>query len=158
MFSLLKHQATELTGSRLYDQDSFYAAFLKDLARCQHEVIIESPFITQRRLDTLLPTLEKLKGRNVKVTINTRDPHENNEDNLRQEGARAIAKLQYRGIQVLYTGKHHRKLAIIDRSILWEGNLNILSQNDSCEIMRRIESAQLAWQMTHFIGIDKRIN
>jgi hypothetical protein len=77
---------------------------------------------------------------------------------MRNESTHAIAKLQHLGVQVLFTGGHHRKLAIIDRQILWEGSLNILSQKDSCEIMRRIPSTQLAWQMTRFIGIDKLIN
>lgn len=58
------------------------------------------------------------------------------------------------GVQVLFTGNHHRKVAILDRSILYEGSLNILSQNDSSEVMRRIKSTQLAWQMVRFIGID----
>jgi hypothetical protein len=52
-------------------------------------------------------------------------------------------------------GGHHRKLAIIDRRLLWEGSLNMLSQNDSCEIMRRIESNSLATQMIHFARLDK---
>jgi hypothetical protein len=55
-------------------------------------------------------------------------------------------------VKVLYTVKHHRKLAIIDDEILWEGSLNILSQNDSCEIMRRTVSQQVASEMVRFIG------
>lgn len=45
---------------------------------------------------------------------------------------------------VLYTVKHHRKLAIIDGEILYEESVNILPQIDSCEIMRRTVSQQLA--------------
>ena len=60
------------------------------------------------------------------------------------------------GIEVIMTGAHHRKLAIIDDDILWEGGLNVLSQNDSCEIMRRIKSNEVFKQMMQFIGIKKR--
>jgi phosphatidylserine/phosphatidylglycerophosphate/cardiolipin synthase-like enzyme len=148
----------DLTGSQLYDQDGFYAAFLKDLSKCQHEVIIESPFITRRRFEMLLPTIEKLKKRRVRVVINTRNPLDSEKDHMRDGSMHAIAKLQHLGVQVLFTGGHHRKLAILDRQILWEGSLNILSQNDSCEVMRRIPSTQLAWQMTRFTGIDKFIS
>ena len=66
-----------------------------------------------------------------------------------------IAVLQDMGISVLFTGSHHRKLAVIDSRILYEGSLNILSQNDSCEVMRRIESEQLAQQMMSFIGLSR---
>lgn len=58
------------------------------------------------------------------------------------------------GVGVLFTGGHHRKLAIIDRNVLWEGSLNILSQNSSCEIMRRIDSRLIALQMLAFIKLN----
>lgn len=145
----------DLLTSKLYDQDSFYVAFLKDLAKCHSEVIIECPFITSRRLKTLLPTLEKLKARKVRIAINTRDPRTHDGVYRQDDAHEAVSKLQHIGVQMLYTGNHHRKVAILDRSILYEGSLNILSQNDSSEVMRRIESTQLAWQMVRFIGIDR---
>ena len=50
----------------------------------------------------------------------------------------------------------HRKLAIIDGQILWEGSLNILSQVLSREIMRRTNSIELAHQMIQFTKINNR--
>lgn len=157
MLRLFNRQAvpTDILTSQLYDQGTFYPAFLKDLANCHSEVIIECPFITNRRLKTLLPSLEKLKARKVRIAINTRDPRTHDEGHWQNDTHEAISRLQHMGIQVLYTGNHHRKVAILDRRILYEGSLNILSQNDSCEIMRRIESVPLAWQMVRFIGIDR---
>lgn len=87
----------------------------------------------------------------------TKDPIELDEER-RDEAYRTVASLQHKGIQVVYTHGHHRKLAIIDRSILYEGSLNILSQNRSTEIMRRTESVQLAWQMARFVGVDRCIS
>jgi len=156
MFKLFASPARqdELLTSALYDENTFYEKFAQDLKDCQQEAIIESPFITRRRLNLLLPTLQKLKSRNVRIAINTRDPEEHTDDYLRDEARRAVSKLQHMGIHVLYTGGHHRKLAILDRQVLYEGSLNILSQNNSCEVMRRIESVQLAWQMARFVKID----
>lgn len=155
----LSHNATtpELAHSKLFNEETFYPALMKDLKSCGDELIVESPFITNRRLNQLLPTLQKLKQRKVRIIVNTRDPHEHNEDWRRDDAHRAVARLQRAGIQVLYTGGHHRKLVILDRTILYEGSLNVLSQNDSCEIMRRIESVQLAWEMVRFVGLDKYI-
>lgn len=157
MFRLFNRSAapTDLLTSKLYDQDGFYPTFLKDLAKCHSEVIIECPFITNRRLKTLLPTLEKLKARKVRIAVNTRDPRTHEVGYQQNDAHEAISKLQYMGVQVLYTGNHHRKIAILDRHVVYEGSLNILSQNDSCELMRRTESTQLAWQMVRFIGIDR---
>lgn len=157
MLNLLRHrqdQSPDLITSQLFDEETFYPAFIKDLENCGNELIIESPFITNRRLNLLMPTLERLKSRKVRIVINTRDPHEYDEESRRDEAHRTIAKLQKEGIHVLYTGGHHRKLVILDRAILYEGSLNVLSQNKSSEVMRRIESTALAWQMVKFVKLD----
>lgn len=156
MFSLRKLQDDNaLLSSRLLDQDNFYDTFAKDLARARHEVVIESPFISFRRLNYLLPIFRKLAQRKVRIVINTKPSEEQADYGV--QATECIAILQQLGVEVLITGGHHRKLAIIDRQILYEGSLNILSQNDSCEVMRRIRSDQLAQQMIDFIGISKFI-
>jgi phosphatidylserine/phosphatidylglycerophosphate/cardiolipin synthase-like enzyme len=147
-------EAPDLIDSKLFNEDTFYPAFTKDLKNCQGELLIECPFLTSRRLNQLLPTFQKLKERKVRIVINTRDPHEHDDGHQRDDAHRAIANMQRMGVHVLYTGGHHRKLVVIDRRILYEGSLNVLSQNNSCEIMRRIESTQLAWQMIRFIKLD----
>lgn len=71
------------------------------------------------------------------------------------QAKQGIIALQDMGAVVLFTGGHHRKLAIIDRRIFYEGSLNILSQNASCEIMRRMDSEALASQMLDFLCLEK---
>jgi phosphatidylserine/phosphatidylglycerophosphate/cardiolipin synthase-like enzyme len=133
---------SDLAMSKLYDQNGFYKAFIKDLDKAKNRVIIESPFLTKKRATSLLPAIEKLIHKNVKVIVNTKPLDEQNPE-LYDQAYWSIAKLQSLGALVLFTTGHHRKLAIIDNEILWEGSLNILSQNDSCELMRRIE-----WQLS----------
>jgi hypothetical protein len=149
MLRKFKTRGFDQPTSRLFDQDTFYKAFIDDLHCCRNEVVIESPFLTVRRVNLLLPVLQKLRRRDVRITINTK-PLEEQEDYFYAEGVEAIAKLQAIGIQILYTGGHHRKLAVIDRSIVYEGSLNILSQGDSCEIMRRIQSDSMALEVLSF--------
>lgn len=142
--------ANDLLSSELYNQDTFYKAFMHDLERSKSEVIIESPFITLRRFHMLYPTLRRLRSRGVTVRLNTRDPAEH--DNLMtREAMEAIALLQGIGVEIIYIGKLHRKLAIIDRQVSWEGSLNILSQRDSCEVMRRTESKRFAQTLSEAI-------
>ena len=143
-----------MNNSSLFDNNTFYKAFERDLKHAKQSVIIESPFITRRRMEHLLPILKKLRRKGVRIVVNTRSPEEHNEEYAIQ-AENAVASMQDIGIKVLYTVKHHRKLAIIDEEILWEGSLNILSQGDSCEVMRRTASNNLAWQMIHFIKLDK---
>jgi len=154
LFRSHRSKTHDLVHSKLLSEDTFYPVLTKDLKNCQSELLIECPFITNKRLNQLLPTLQKLKERKVRIVINTRDPYEHDEGYHRDDAHRAIANLQRMGVHVLYTGGHHRKLVVIDRRVLYEGSLNVLSQNNSCEVMRRIESTRLAWQMVRFIKLD----
>lgn len=141
-------------GVRMYDEQSFYRAFEKDLYSARKSVIIESPFITLRRIEELLPVITKLRRKGVSVTVNTRNPIEHDEE-YEMQALIAVEKLQGLGVKVLYTVKHHRKLAIIDGGIAWNGSLNILSQYDSCEIMWRVVSKGIADQLLGFIKLTK---
>lgn len=142
-----------LCASRLFDNETFYKTFTSDLRYARRRIYIESPYITKRRIDELLPVFEILRQRNIEITVNTRCPDEHDGDYIRQ-ASDGIQAMQELGIRVLYTVKHHRKLAVID-DVLWEGSLNILSQNDSCEIMRRIKSRSLVMEMVRFLGLLK---
>ena len=138
----------------LFNQDTFDKPFLRDLHYCKENLVIESPFIRLKRVEALIPILSELRRRGVKVVINTRNPIEH-DDEYRLQAEQSIEKLQAIGVQVLYTVRHHRKLAIIDRSTIWEGSLNILSYYDSCEIMRRTASVVDAETLIKFIGLQK---
>lgn len=139
----------------LHDEKTFYTSFLFDLERSQGEVIIESPFITIARMKTFWPIFRRLVARGVKVYIVTRDPREHT-DGYDDQSEVEIQEFEAVGIQVLMcTGNHHRKLAIIDRNVLWEGSLNILSQVKSREFMRRLEDGGFAVDLFNFIGYEK---
>lgn len=158
MLSLLRQSKTkpnDLLKSKLYDEKTFYQAFIKDLSRCQHEVIIESPYLAIKRTDNLSPILQGLVRRGVKVKVNTRYPG-HHEELLRIQAWMASKKLKSIGVKVrFFNDYHHRKLAVLDDKILWEGSLNILSQSHSREIMRRIESEELTTQMILFLGLHR---
>ena len=141
-------------GIQMYDEQSFYRAFQKDLYSARKSVIIESPFITLRRIEEMLPVITKLRQKGVSVTVNTRNPIEHDAE-YEMQALVAIEQLQELDAKVLYTVKHHRKLAIIDGVIAWNGSLNILSQHDSCEIMWRVASKGIADQLLGFIKLTK---
>ncbi len=153
-----KNPPSDLTASILYDEITFYNQFTRDLLTAKEEVIIESPFISTKRMRNLRPIFEKLINRGVKVFVITRDPKEHSEEYEIQSEAE-IRYFEAIGVQVLIcTGNHHRKLAILDRKILWEGSLNILSQTHSREIMRRIDSQKLTEEMFNFLKLKRWID
>lgn len=145
----------KLLSSTLYDEATFYEGFLEDLSHCRREVVIESPYMTLKRINYLMPTFHKLLERRVKITINTRDPKDH-DTYLQSQSTEAIDALARMGIVInMFSSYHHRKIAIIDNRITWEGSLNILSQNNSLEVMRRIKSRKLSLQMIRFLQLDK---
>lgn len=142
-------------NSSLFDEKTFYRAFIQDLERCHHEVIIESPFITTARMRVLSPIFSRLIKRGIKVYVFTRDPKEHS-DVYEQQSEVEIRNFEVLGVQVLICkGNHHRKLAMIDQNILWEGSLNILSQTRSREIMRRINDPVATLEMYNFLNYKK---
>lgn len=148
-----KFDISNLVASKLYDQNGFYKTFIHDLNKAKSRVIIESPFLTRKRVTSLLPSIEKLASKNIKVIVNTK-PLDEQSTELYNQAYWSIDKLQSIGVLVLFTNGHHRKLAMIDNEILWEGSLNILSQNNSCELMRRIVSINAVKEALCFIGIN----
>ncbi len=144
-----------MNNSSLHDEKTFYQTFLRDLERCKTEVIIESPYITSGRMRTFDRIFQKLLKRGVKIYIITRDPKKH-EEFMEPQSEETIIWCETVGIQVLMcTGNDHRKLAMLDRKVLWEGSLNILSQTRSREIMRRIDSQELTMQMFNFLKLGK---
>jgi len=140
-------------NSSLFNQDTFYKAFVKDLEYAKQIVIIESPFITKKRINILLPIFKKLRAKDIRIVINTK-PFDEYDPIYREQAVWAVGVMQELGIEVLMTVGHHRKIAVID-DVLWEGSLNILSQNDSCELMRRMKSKELVGEILRFTGLKK---
>ena len=109
-----------LSSSSLYDQSTFYDRFYKDLRSARRRVVIESPFITQRRSMSLLTVVSKLKRRGVEVIVNTK-PMEEHDLQYQDQVLVVVEMMQNMGVRVLFTKGHHRKIAIID-DILYEGS------------------------------------
>ncbi len=144
-------------SSTLHDEKTFYSAFLRDLDQAKDEIIIESPFITSSRMKMLWPSLKRAYSKGIMVYIITRDPNDHS-DGYEVQSESEIEALEAFGIQVfLCIGNHHRKLAIIDRKVLWEGSLNILSQTKSREIMRRLDGGGFAEDMFNFLNFGRYI-
>lgn len=141
----------------LYNEKTFYKKFIKDISEAKREVVIYSPYISRYRANLLINALERLSNRNVAVFIFTR-PLEEYDNIIRCHILAVIERMEECGITIFYPGRYiHEKTAIIDREILWEGSLNILSHRCSNEIMRRTENKKSALQIMSYLKINKKI-
>lgn len=147
----------EMNKSELFDEKNFYGTFINDMLSAEREIIIDSPYITTRRVDELYKYFEQVRHKGIDVYLLTRVSKEQ-DGKMQYYSDKEIERLSNIGIKVLpFMGKIHRKLAIIDRKVLWEGSLNILSQNDSTEVMRRFEGEESSKQMMSFLKLDKNL-
>ena len=104
-------------------------------------------------MEKFYPIFKRILDRRTKVLVITRNPSDL-DASIRDIATNEIMQMADMGVSVmLLKGNHHRKLAIIDRSITWEGSLNILSQNNSMEIMRRIEDKKTAEDLLKFLKL-----
>lgn len=130
--------------SKLFDQNSFYQEFIRDLNNSKKEVIIESPFITTSRMELLYPVFENLVARKIPVHIITRDPVDYDDEYMKHQATNEILQCLEIGISlILLKDHHHRKLAIINSNILW-----------GREIMRRIEGEKYVREMQNFLKLS----
>jgi len=141
----------------LYNENTFYKALTADMLAAKKEVIIYSPFVSKFRTDFLKPTIEKLIDRNIDIFIFTR-PIEEYDSSIQPQIACALKRLEELGVCIFYPGRYiHQKVAIVDREVLWEGSLNILSHRASNEMMRRTAHGESATQVISYIGLNNQI-
>lgn len=147
----------ELKKLDLYNEKTFYPAFSHDLLMAEKEVVIYCPFISKYRSEYFRRIFERLKSRNIAVFIFTRSI-EDHEILTRSEIKSALNDYEELGACIInLPGLIHAKTAIIDRKILWDGSLNILSQRQSREMMRRTEGEDMAKQVMEHLGLNKKL-
>ena len=90
-----------------------FSVFSKDLHYAQRCVYIESPFITTRRVNELLPVLNGSRQKNLAITVNTRHPDEH-DGRYGDKAFYGIKVMQELGIKVLYLGRNCRVMCAMN--------------------------------------------
>ncbi len=160
MFRITRPQrsldSSALLISRLCDEASFYDAFARDVSNAKQSVMVESPYLTERRVRQFSKLLKRKIKEGVTIVIYTRNPRHHDKI-LEVQAWKALEILKTCGVRVyICDDMRHRKIAIVDDEILWEGSLNIFSQSESCEIMRRTCSVVMSSQMKKFTKLGCR--
>lgn len=126
-----------------FPEDLFWPQFRKDLLSANSRVIVLSPFIAILRLKLFLPQLANLIHRNIPVCVFLQQPNYDEleltrDDWIKKEDMKeAIRRLQGLGAHVSFKKDVHMKVVVIDKHIVWDGSLNIMSHNNTKERMRR---------------------
>ena len=133
-------------GNIVYDESSFLPVFSIDILSAKREVVIVSPYLTQKRVAKMINMLEKCVLSGIQVSVITRTP-ENYEEKDFNKISGLLDYLNDKGINVTKKSKIHQKFAIIDDRIVWYGSINLLSYGDSEESIMRLESTTIAGEL-----------
>ncbi|MDR1727062.1 MAG: DEAD/DEAH box helicase family protein, partial [Acidobacteriota bacterium] len=129
--------------SLIYDSKSFLPVLKNDLLQSQREILIVSPYMRKRRVETVLEWLKTPVNKGIAVTVITRPP-EAYKDN--QTISDCITLLQP-AVKVVLKPRIHQKFVIIDNRLVWYGSVNLLSFGSSEETMMRLDSRELSAEL-----------
>ncbi len=122
----------------IYERNNYEATFRNDLSKAQHSVVIAIPKVKFKYKPSIMSTLAHLLHNGVAVTIH-----------IKEEGDNGI-ELKNAGIDVVCSKDQTLQCAIIDKSIVWYGNINFFGYNSETNNVMRIADNKIANEM---IGI-----
>ena len=145
---LLRGQKKTKSGNSLFlSEKDFYDYVKQDFESATSSVVIVSPFITQNRVQDLIPQITGMLKRRVKVWIVTRPVED------ADFGVGALRTLEQLGCVVKQRKRTHEKIVIIDNKVAYYGSLNALSHKDTREVMHRIQGEQITQLIQQFIDV-----
>ena len=126
--------------SLIYDGQSFLSHFLRSLAQVKRSVVIACPRVKPGRNSQIMARLLDLVTQGIKIAVVTREPNEHTK------------RLQMHGAQIILKEDLSLNCAIFDRSVVWYGNVQIISyhnQNDNIVTLHNPELANTILDMLH---------
>jgi phosphatidylserine/phosphatidylglycerophosphate/cardiolipin synthase-like enzyme len=118
-----------------------------DFAGAKQEILIVSPFMRKKRVETVLECLKESLKAGVSITIITRLIE------FYKEKDRIIecVELLQPTISVIQRPNIHQKYIIVDKRLVWYGSINLLSFGSSEESIMRLESREIAVELTELV-------
>ena len=120
------------TTDLIYNGLNFVSPFVSDLSQCKRSVVISCPKVKIGRQIQIAERLIDLATNGMEVVLYTK---EENEDTLR---------LQHQGISVIIISHLSLHAAIIDKSTIWYGSVNILGFHSVEDNLIRFKNPEIA--------------
>jgi len=120
------------TTDLIYDGLNVVSPFVSDLSQCKHSVVISCPKVRIGRQTQIAERLIDLSSNGIEVVLYTRDE---NDDTRR---------LLHQGIIVITINHLSLHAAIIDKSTIWYGSVNILGYHSVEDNLIRFRNPEIA--------------
>ena len=127
------------TTDIIYDGLNFVSPFVSDLSQCKRSVVISCPKVRIGRQTQITERLIDLAANGIEVILYTK---EENDETLR---------LQHQGISVITIQHLSLHAAIIDKSTIWYGSVNILGYHSVEDNLIRFGNPEIATNLLESI-------
>ena len=128
------------TTDLIYDGQNFVSPLVFDLSQCKRSVVISCPKVRIGRQTQIAERLIDLVANGIEVVLYTK---EENDDTIR---------LQHQGISVITINKLSLHAAIIDKSKVWYGCVNILGYHSAEDNLIRFKNPEIATTLLESIS------
>ena len=125
--------------SLIYDGQSFLTHFLRSLAQVKRGIVIACPRIKPGRNSTIMTRLLDLATQGIKIAVVTREANEHTEH------------LQMHGAQIIFKEDLTLNCAILDHSIVWYGNVQVLGYHSPNDNIITLHNPELATTMLNIL-------
>ncbi len=138
--------ANKQQANAIFDGEQYQTVFEKDLLESKKEIIISSSIISSRKIYQLISLLKEKQEQGVDVTIITLTP-----DGYGFGDASFWMQLHDQiylsGFYIKTTDDSCLNFAIIDREIVWYGNIHLLGKEDIEDNIMRIKDSNIASEL-----------
>ncbi len=126
----------------IYERNNYEVAFRNDLAKAKHSVVIAVPKVKFKYKPAIISALTKLLHDGIAVAVH-----------IKEKGTNEI-ELKDAGIDVICSKEQTLQCAIIDKFIVWYGNINFFGYNSEANNIMRIADHKIANEMIEILYSD----
>ena len=130
-----------MSSLTILDALTLSAYFERDIIEADHEIKVASPDLRTRKVDRFLDLIRSRQEKGVNVTVVTRNPDETRYGDS-ADLAGIIREMQQSGVTVRCTDDESQHYAVIDRTLVWHGGMNLLGKADVWDNLIRVNSPQ----------------
>ncbi len=135
-------------GALLVDRSDWQSTLVADIEHAEHSAVLSVPYVNQKTVRLLAPTLREACDRGVDVQVFVREP---SLDGARKGADEASALLSSLGCKVLVCDPAVSGVAVMDERVAWYGSLPLLGfpKADDCSL--RIVNVEVAEDITAMV-------
>ena len=130
----------------IFDIDNYLEPYRQDLLGARKEIVICSPGLRARKIDSVIKLLKEKQQNGVRITVLT---WKMDFDKFENSDARAALtdELRRSGFDLRLMENINEHFTIIDKEIVWYGSMNFLGKEDVDDNLMRIVNAEAAEEL-----------